>query len=204
VETPTELARIIRFALSELSGENGHHAFEHLCRELAQARLVSNILPATGPVAGGGDQGRDFETFRTYLAGSLRFSEGFLGLASANTVVFACTLQREDLKAKVKDDVTSICTQGTPDLLPMHRTCQGRRSPRPGGLGFRGVPGDLAGYRRPCDRPTARQSRGVLDRPDLPAPASGAFSRTSAQRADDAGLVRTPEGRLGEGRPGCQ
>jgi hypothetical protein len=91
VETPTELARIIRFALDELSRENGHHAFEDLCRELAQARLVSNVLPATGPVAGGGDQGRDFETFRTYLTGSLRFSRGFIGLASPDTVFSART-----------------------------------------------------------------------------------------------------------------
>ena len=53
METPTELARMIRFALDELSRENGHHAFEELCRELAQARMVSNLLPATGPVAGG-------------------------------------------------------------------------------------------------------------------------------------------------------
>jgi hypothetical protein len=105
---------MIRFALDELSSENGHHAFEDLCRELARARIVSNLLPATGPVAGGGDQGRDFETFRTYLAGSLRFSRGFIGLASADTVVFACTLQREDLSGKIKDDLTSICTQGTP------------------------------------------------------------------------------------------
>jgi hypothetical protein len=105
---------MIRFALDELSSENGHHAFEDLCRELARARMVSNLLPATGPVAGGGDQGRDFETFRTYLAGSLRFSRGFIGLASADTVVFACTLQREDLSGKIKDDLTSICTQGTP------------------------------------------------------------------------------------------
>ena len=114
METPTELTLMIRFALDELSRENGHHTFEQLCRELAHARIASNILPATGPVSAGGDQGRDFETFRTYLAGSLRFSRGFLGLASAETLVFACTLQREDLKAKIKEDVTSICTRGTP------------------------------------------------------------------------------------------
>lgn len=48
VETPTELALMIRFALDELSRENGHHAFEHLCRELAQARIASNILPGHG------------------------------------------------------------------------------------------------------------------------------------------------------------
>jgi hypothetical protein len=61
----------------------------------------------------GADQGRDFETFRTYLAGSLRFSRGFIGLASPDTVVFACTIQREDVRGKIKDDLTSICTQGT-------------------------------------------------------------------------------------------
>ncbi len=105
---------MIRFALDELGRENGHHTFEDLCRELARARLVSNVLPATGPVAGGGDQGRDFETFRTYLAGSLRFSRGFIGLASPDTVVFACTIQREDVRGKIKDDLASICTEGTP------------------------------------------------------------------------------------------
>ncbi|MEV6986504.1 hypothetical protein AB0M95_35320 [Sphaerisporangium sp. NPDC051017] len=112
--TPTELAHRIRFELNELSAHDGHHEFEHLCRELARARIVSNILPATGPVAGGGDQGRDFETFRTYLAGSLRFATGFLALATSDTVVFACTLQRDDLTSKIKADVKSICTQGTP------------------------------------------------------------------------------------------
>jgi hypothetical protein len=68
METPTELARMIRFTLDELSRENGHHAFEELCRELAQARLVSNVITATGPVVGGGDHGRDFETFPTWQA----------------------------------------------------------------------------------------------------------------------------------------
>ncbi|NJC66227.1 hypothetical protein HC028_17195 [Planosporangium flavigriseum] len=75
---------------------------------------MSNVLPATGPVAVGGDQGRDFETFHSYLAGSLRFATGFLALAATDTVVFACTLQRDKLKSKIKADVKSICTQGTP------------------------------------------------------------------------------------------
>lgn len=97
-----------------MSGHDGHHEFESLCRELAKARFVSNILPATGPVATGGDQGRDFETFHTYLAGSLRFATGFVALASSDTVVFACTLQRGKLKSKIKADAESICTQGTP------------------------------------------------------------------------------------------
>ena len=112
--TPTELARRIRFELSELSGHDGHHEFESLCRELARARFVSNVLPATGPVAVGGDQGRDFESFHTYLAGGLRFATGFLGLAATDTVVFACTLQRDRLKAKIAADAKSICNRGTP------------------------------------------------------------------------------------------
>lgn len=111
--TPTELARRIRFELSELSGHDGHHEFESLCRELARARFVSNVLPATGPVSVGGDQGRDFETFHTYLAGSLRFATGFLARAASDTVVFACTLQGGKLKSKIKADAESICTQGS-------------------------------------------------------------------------------------------
>lgn len=112
--TPTELARRIRFELSELGGHNGHHEFENLCRELARARFVSNVLPASGPVAAGGDQGRDFETFHTYLAANLRFATGFVARATSDTVAFACTLQRDKLKTKIKTDVRSICTQGTP------------------------------------------------------------------------------------------
>ncbi|MGH3627253.1 MAG: hypothetical protein ACRDRL_07420, partial [Sciscionella sp.] len=100
--------------LSQLRSQNRHHDFEHLCRDLARARLVSNILPATGPVAGSGDQGRDFETFHTYLADGLRFSSGFLGLASTDTVAFACTTQPAGISAKIKTDVGAICTQGKP------------------------------------------------------------------------------------------
>lgn len=114
MDTPVELASIIGYALDQLRIQNRHHDFEHLCRHLARARIVSNILPATGPVAGGGDHGRDFETFYTYLAGNLQFSQGFIGLAAEDPVTFACTVQQDHLIAKIKTDVTAICTQGTP------------------------------------------------------------------------------------------
>lgn len=65
------------------------------------------------PVSDGGDQGRDFETFRTYLAAELPFAIGFLALASSDVVVFACTIQRDGLRAKFEGDIRSICTQGT-------------------------------------------------------------------------------------------
>lgn len=111
--TPVETAQMIRVALSLLSGENGHHSFEHLCRQAAKRRIASNVLPATGPVSAGGDQGRDFETFRTYLVDELPFALGFLALASRDVVVFACTIQRDKLRAKFESDIEAICTQGT-------------------------------------------------------------------------------------------
>lgn len=113
LSTPRELAGIIGYYLSQVRVLNGHHDFEHLCRDLTRARIVSNVLPATGPVAGSGDQARDFETFYTYLRKSLRFSAGFIALASTDTVVFACTVQEKGLNAKIKSDVTTICTEGT-------------------------------------------------------------------------------------------
>ena len=114
VPSPVETAQIIRVTLkSLLSGANEHHSFEHVCRHVAKRRIASNVLPATGPVSAGGDQGRDFETFRTYLAEDLPFARGFLALASRDVLAFACTLQRKGLRAKFEGDITAICTQGT-------------------------------------------------------------------------------------------
>lgn len=114
VATPVQTAQMIRLALHTLSADNAHHSFEDVCRHVARRRVTSNILPATGPVSAGGDQGRDFETFRSYLADELPFALGFLALASTDVVVFACTIQRDGLRAKFEGDITSICTQGTP------------------------------------------------------------------------------------------
>jgi hypothetical protein len=64
VATPVQTAQMVRLALGSLAADNAHHSFEHLCRHVAKRRIASNVLPATGPVSVGGDQGRDFETFR--------------------------------------------------------------------------------------------------------------------------------------------
>src|SRR5215217_1200236 len=69
-----QLTEQIRFSLDQLRSQNQHHDFEHIARHIARNRIAANILPATGPVAGRGDQGRDAETFRTYLSVGTRSS----------------------------------------------------------------------------------------------------------------------------------
>jgi hypothetical protein len=112
--TPAELVGQIRFALGELTTRNAAHDFEEACRQFARLRIATNILPATGPVGALGDQGRDFETFRSYLAEELGRHGAFLALVSDGPVVFACTIKAEGLEAKVLEDVTKITSQGTP------------------------------------------------------------------------------------------
>ncbi len=112
--TPDQLAAQVRFALANLAGRNGHHEFEELCRHLTRQRICTNVLPATGPVAAGGDQGRDFETFRTHLAAELGTTGAFLGRASDKTIVFTCTLQEANLHSKIVEDAEKVCTQGEP------------------------------------------------------------------------------------------
>jgi hypothetical protein len=104
-----ELTRYIRFQLSQLRPLNKHHAFEDLARQFARLRICENILPATGPVGSGGDQGRDFETYRSYLTSTPIATFTFLGTARNKKIVFACSLQREIL-TKIKSDVSTICT----------------------------------------------------------------------------------------------
>lgn len=66
---PDELAKYIQYRLGMLGEENAHHRFEELCFRIARATVASHLLPPTGPVSAGGDQGRDFESFRVEGAG---------------------------------------------------------------------------------------------------------------------------------------
>ena len=112
--TPSEVELQVRFALSQLPSQNAHHEFEHICRHLTEQFICSNVLPATGPVSAGGDQGRDFETFRTYLRKELGPSGAFLGLVSQGTIAFICTTQATGLPTKIKQDIEKVCTSGHP------------------------------------------------------------------------------------------
>jgi hypothetical protein len=108
-----EVNRYIKFQLNELSVNNAHHIFEDLCLHLTQARICSNILPATGPVSKGGDQGRDFETFDTELKSSPIANSTFIGLKSDKKIAFSCSTAK-DIINKIKRDVKSILSHELP------------------------------------------------------------------------------------------
>ena len=111
---PSEIEAQVRFALSQLPVHNAHHEFEHICRRLTEQFICSNVLPATGPVSAGGDQGRDFETFRTYLREELGPHGAFLGLVSKGPIAFICTIQANDLPSKLRRDIQKVCASGHP------------------------------------------------------------------------------------------
>lgn len=115
---PVEVATQVRFALSHLPARNAHHEFEQMCRHLTKRFICSNVLPATGPVSAGGDQGRDFETFRTYLREELGPHGAFLGLVREGPIAFICTLQADDVPTKISSDVATVCASG----YPVHET----------------------------------------------------------------------------------
>ena len=114
MSNPSEVEAQVRFALSQLPVQNAHHEFEHICRRLTEQFICSNVLPATGPVSAGGDQGRDFETFRTYLREELGSRGAFLGLVSEGTIAFICTTQKDGLLAKLRQDIKKVCASGHP------------------------------------------------------------------------------------------
>jgi hypothetical protein len=108
--TPETVSKLIRHGLLQMSVDNAHHEFEHLCRHLARRRLCSNIIPATGPVAGGGDQGADFESIQLLSDfGTSRYWR----LIQTGRIVFACSLEK-NLKKKVKADLKSAANRPSP------------------------------------------------------------------------------------------
>ena len=100
-----ELKGQIKWALNNLSADNAQHDFESICRHFARKRIGINVLPATGPVAAKGDQGRDFESYEVIVEGE--------GLVS-DKISFACTVQQTDLAGKIKEDVKKTQTKGQP------------------------------------------------------------------------------------------
>ena len=109
--TPEEAAKLIGFALAELSIENAHHEFEHLCRHLARRKICPNIIPATGPVSAGGDQGADFET---YKVGDAEGSQArFFSQSVKDKWLFACSLEK-NYKKKIKGDLQAASDFGEP------------------------------------------------------------------------------------------
>lgn len=106
-----QLRDYLRYQLTQLSARNGEHEFELLCFELARLRHVSNLQSATGPVKAGGDQGRDFESYRTYLVGTALARSTFVTLASYDLVVGACTLSKQT-PTKIRSDLNVIFGSG--------------------------------------------------------------------------------------------
>jgi hypothetical protein len=114
VTNAVEAEKYILFQLNQLGASNAHHAFEDICTRVAQRRISSNILLATGPVSAGGDQGRDAESYFTRLPAEIPGATGFIGAAATDPVVVACTVQKARLEAKFKNDLKTICEKGQP------------------------------------------------------------------------------------------
>ncbi|MBI2051394.1 hypothetical protein HYT33_01395 [Candidatus Roizmanbacteria bacterium] len=101
----------IRFSLSNLGAQNRFHDFEDICRHFARKRLGLNIIPATGPVQSGGDQGRDFETYK--IIPEFRPVKTDVFKVVEGSAAFACTIQKDDIPGKIKSDVKKIVEEGT-------------------------------------------------------------------------------------------
>lgn len=114
METPPQLVQQILFSLDRLADGNGHHEYEKICFAFARRRVSINLLPATGPVSAGGDQGRDAESFWSNLANEIPATSVHAAAVSAERVVIACTIQKTDIPSKIRSDLSNITGQGTP------------------------------------------------------------------------------------------
>ena len=103
----SELTKYIRFQLAQLRIDNKHHDFEHLSRHFTRLRLCPNVIPATGPVGTGGDQGKDFESYISYLNSTSIVNSTFIGEHLTKKIVGCCSLQQE-INNKIKSDIKTV------------------------------------------------------------------------------------------------
>ena len=103
-----ELRQYIRFQLEQMSAKNQQHLLEEMAFELARQTVSRRLVPATGPVQAGGDQGRDFESYHSYLAKSAIASSVAAGVEGNDVLVFGCTLNKA-LEGKIKSDIATMC-----------------------------------------------------------------------------------------------
>lgn len=102
-----ELKNFIKFSLNNLKSSNQHHNFENLAFQFAKQRICSNVIPATGPVSAGGDHGRDFETYKTYLKSTPIVGSTLISLQQNKLIVFGCSLQK-NIVPKIKSDLETM------------------------------------------------------------------------------------------------
>jgi len=112
--TPDQVKQQIKFALAQLPAENGHFTLEAACRAFTAQRITPNVLPATGPVASGGDQGRDFESFRTFMRSAFPDDGAFVASSDEGAIAFICTTQQDRLRSKLLADLDKVMSEGTP------------------------------------------------------------------------------------------
>src|SRR5664279_2684548 len=110
----TQLVQYLRFGLEELTHRNGQFEFEALAQEVIRSRIASNIVTATGQVSAKGDQGRDAETYISYLKQQLGPHTAFLARVTDRMIAVCCTIQREDLKDKFVKDAKKVVGSGAP------------------------------------------------------------------------------------------
>jgi hypothetical protein len=61
-------------------------------------------------VGTGGDQGRDFETFRSFIQDSV--DHGFAAIEAIGRIAFTCTLKQERLADKIRADLAAVMKGG--------------------------------------------------------------------------------------------
>ena len=110
-----ELKQQIKFSLANLVAENAFHEFESVCRNFCRQRVGLNVLPATGPVSAGGDQGRDFESYQVIDYPDRE--HGNRGRMIWKRAAFACTVQQDRIPDKIKADIAKIAEGQPVDLV---------------------------------------------------------------------------------------